>query len=216
MNRPDSAPLQNQTPSYGPGNPQAGWGESNPHVNSQPALPNSSPTSSWNQPPAAGGRTTISASANRTGSGFVNPYATNSDGAPTNSPPSQALASAPATNPPLAMDGYCPVTLAEGEKWEKGSRMWGARHRGRTYLFVSQKQQQRFLADPDRYSPVLSGYDPTRFVDYGEPVTGQRRHGMWFRGKIYLFADEASLQRFSLNPEHYSQKASEIMMAGGR
>jgi YHS domain-containing protein len=39
---------------------------------------------------------------------------------------------------------------------------------------------------------------------------------MWFRGKIYLFADEESLERFSAAPEGYSQRAHEIMMAAGR
>ena len=212
---PGSAPLQNQGPSDRPGNPQAGWGQSNPLVNGQSVVPNSPPASSWNQPPAADGMS-MTASAETTGNGFVNPYVTNSGQAPANSPPGRAPAGVSATNPPLALDGYCAVTLAEGEKWEKGDRMWGARHRGRTYLFISQQQQQKFLADPDRYSPALSGYDPTRFVDYGDPVNGQRRHGMWFRGRTYLFADEDSLRRFSLKPQYYAQKADEIMMAGGR
>jgi protein disulfide-isomerase len=149
--------------------------------------------------------------------GFENPYVTNSFDPPSR-PDSAATggAAASAANPPLALDGYCAVTLAEDEKWEQGSRMWGARHRGRTYLFTSQQQQKKFLADPDRYSPVLSGYDPTRLIDYGEPVIGHRRHGMWFRGKTYLFADEDALKRFERNPEYYAQKAHEIMMAGGR
>ncbi len=128
----------------------------------------------------------------------------------------QPPASSGAGGVPLTMDGFCPVTLAEQERWVKGDPRWGAVHRGRTYLFLSQQHQQRFLADPDRYSPVLSGYDPTRYVNRGELVPGQRRHGMWFRGKIYLFADEESLERFSAAPEGYSQRAHEIMMAAGR
>ena len=114
------------------------------------------------------------------------------------------------------MDGFCPVTLLEQERWVKGDPRWGAVHRGCTYLFLSQQHQQRFLADPDRYSPVLSGFDPTRYVDRGELVPGQRAHGMWFRGRTYLFADEQSLDRFSQAPEFYAQRAHEIMMAPGR
>jgi len=128
----------------------------------------------------------------------------------------QAPASSGAAGAPTALDGFCAVTLAEQERWVKGDPRWGAVHRGRTYLFLSQQHQQRFLADPDRYSPVLSGYDPTRYVDRGEVVPGQRRHGMWFRGKIYLFADEDSLERFSAAPEGYAQRAHQIMMAAGR
>lgn len=128
----------------------------------------------------------------------------------------QPLTSQPAAPPALGLDGFCPVTLAQKETWERGDPRWGAIHRGRTYLFTSASHQQQFYADPDRYSPVLSGYDTTRFVEYGEPVEGKRRHGMWFRGKMYLFAEEGSLERFQRSPEYYAQKSHEIMMRGTR
>ena len=131
----------------------------------------------------------------------------------------QVPATSGTASAPIAMDGFCPVTLAEQERWAKGDPRWGVVHRGRTYLLLSQQHQQRFLGDPDRYSPVLSGYDPVRYVDRGELVPGQRRHGMWFRGKIYLFADEESLNRFSAGPdtpEVYARRAHDIMMAAGR
>jgi protein disulfide-isomerase len=131
-------------------------------------------------------------------------------------PPAPQAAATSGGGFPLALDGFCAVLLAEQEQWQRGDAAWGAIHRGRTYLFSSQEFQQRFLADPDRYSPVLSGLDPTRYVDTGEPVPGLRQHGMWFRGKIYLFADEASLLRFSQKPEYYAQRAHEIMMMAGR
>lgn len=130
----------------------------------------------------------------------------------------QAAPARGASSTPLAMDGFCPVTLAEQERWVKGDSRWGAVHRGRTYLFLSQQHQHRFLTDPDRFSPVLSGYDPVRYIDRGELVPGQRRHGMWFRGKIYLFADEESLNRFSATPQMpdvYAQRTQEIMVSAG-
>jgi YHS domain-containing protein/thiol-disulfide isomerase/thioredoxin len=125
-------------------------------------------------------------------------------------------AASAAEGTPIGLDGFCPVTLQEQERWSKGDARWGAVHRGSTYLFLSQQHQQRFLSDPDRYSPVLSGLDPARYVDRGELVAGQRAHGMWFREKIYLFADEQSLDRFSQAPEFYAQRAHEIMATAGR
>lgn len=117
---------------------------------------------------------------------------------------------------PLALDGFCPVTLAANEKWQQGDPQWGAIHRGQTYLFTNQRYQKMFLADPDRYSPMLSGYDPVRYIERGETVPGLRKHGMWCNGKMYLFADEGSLDRFWGSPEHFSRKAHYIMMRAGR
>ncbi len=135
---------------------------------------------------------------------------------PLTDPPAPPLAAPTAPEPKLALEGYCPVSLSQNEAWQLGDRRWGAIHRGRIYLFASPSHQQQFLDDPDRYSPVLSGYDPTKFIDQGEPVEGKRQHGMWFRGRMYLFAEEASLERFQRSPEYYAQKSYEIMMRGSR
>ena len=66
----------------------------------------------------------------------------------------------PDGSPPLGLDGNCPVQLSEHKKWVRGNPSFGAVHRGRTYLFVSAEDQQKFLANPDHYSPVVSGNDP--------------------------------------------------------
>lgn len=113
--------------------------------------------------------------------------------------------------PPLAMDGYCPVTLVTMQKWTKGDIRWGAVHRGRTYLLASQADQQRFLADPDRYSPALSGYDPVRFAEARQLVDGRREFGVFFGGTYYLFADEAALVKFEGQPEGYVMVVRQAM-----
>jgi thiol-disulfide isomerase/thioredoxin/YHS domain-containing protein len=112
-------------------------------------------------------------------------------------------------NPPLGLDGYCPVTLAEKKLWVVGDRAWGAIHRGRTYLFAGPDEQRRFLQgdNPDRYAPVLGGHDVVRAVEQGQMIPGHRRHGLFFGGQIYLFADEAALETFSRNAHHYADRA---------
>jgi protein disulfide-isomerase len=102
-----------------------------------------------------------------------------------------------------ALDGYCPITLVEQNTWSKGDPRWGVEHRGRTYLFTSYVNQQRFLANPDLYSPVLSGYDAVRYFDQGELVEGKREHGLYYGDQYFLFADEASLERFHSAPQRY-------------
>ena len=107
--------------------------------------------------------------------------------------------------PPLGLDGNCPVTLVERMQWSVGDRAWGAVHRGRTYLFLGPQEREKFLANPDLYSPVLSGLDPVLAMDNQMVVAGRREFGVFGADRrIYLFADEASLKRFEANPKRYA------------
>ncbi len=101
------------------------------------------------------------------------------------------------------MDGFCPVTLIEQTRWQQGDTRWGAVHQGKTYLFTSQQSQQKFMASPDRFAPILSGYDPVRYAERRQLVEGRREHGVFFANRIFLFADEEALTRFSRNTEFY-------------
>lgn len=122
----------------------------------------------------------------------------------------------PPANPPIALDGYCPVTLVETQNtWKKADPRYGAIHRGRTYLFAGPEEQKRFLANPDYYSPVLSGYDPVRFAEGGETVDGKRKHGVFYGQQVYLFADEGSLERFWKDPQRYSEVVRQAMLQAG-
>ena len=126
-------------------------------------------------------------------------------------PPSQqqqpAVNPSPAGNPPIGLDGFCPVRLNERSVWTPGDRRWGAIHRGQTYLFVGPDEQRRFLSEPDRYSPVSSGLDVVVALEQGRSIAGNRSHGVFFGGKVYLFADEVSLDKFSKNPKYYADRA---------
>jgi YHS domain-containing protein len=118
------------------------------------------------------------------------------------SPLPQALPLPPAVESP-SLDGMCPVELINQKKWVAGKSQWGAYHRGRLYLFAGQSQQQRFLGNPDYYSPVLSGYDPVVAFEEGQFLQGQRKHGVFFKNRVYLFASEANLAQFYQAPERF-------------
>jgi YHS domain-containing protein/thiol-disulfide isomerase/thioredoxin len=133
---------------------------------------------------------------------------------------SQQLATAPALSqppnapqlppgcPPLGLDGNCPVTLVERKRWVAGQPAYGAVHRGRTYLFLGPQEKEKFLADPDRYSPVLSGIDPVLAFDKQVAVPGRREFGVFGAdGQVYLFADENSRARFEANEQAYASRA---------
>jgi YHS domain-containing protein len=108
---------------------------------------------------------------------------------------------------PVGLEGYCPVTLAERGVWVEGRAQWGVRHRGRTYLFATAEQQKAFLADPDRYAPALSGDDPVMAFDAGKSTPGQRRYGVTYQSRTYLFASTETRDAFAANPQRYTAGA---------
>ena len=119
---------------------------------------------------------------------------------------------------PLGLEGYCPVALMETGSWVEGQARWGARHRGRTYLFSGLEQQQTFLSDPDRYAPALSGDDPVAAIDNGTTSPGQRRYGVTYQKRIYLFESPETRAAFAANPQRYTSKvllAEQPSQSGG-
>jgi len=113
--------------------------------------------------------------------------------------------------PPLGFDGFCPVSMRNHWKWVPGDSRWGIVHRGRTYWFATQAEQQQFWADPDRYSPALSGMDPVLALDHQQQVPGKREHSIDYDGLFYMFSSEATLAQFTANPERYAASVRQAM-----
>lgn len=113
---------------------------------------------------------------------------------------------------PLGLEGYCPVTVVERGSWVEGRPQWGARHRGRTYLFAGPEQQRAFLADPDRYAPALSGDDPVLAFEGGRSEPGRRAFGVTYQSRMYLFSSPETRATFSADPDRYTAR---VMLAEG-
>lgn len=111
----------------------------------------------------------------------------------------------------FGLDGYCPIHLMESGEWSKGNPQFGAIHRGRTYLFLSKQCQEKFLANPDRYSPAFDGNDPVLLIDQNQTVPGRREIGCYLgvepNRRIVLFANEANYETFTKNPQRYAAQA---------
>lgn len=120
--------------------------------------------------------------------------------------PKPESVSEPENPMPLGLEGYCPVTLVEKSKWIEGRAQYGVRHRGRTYLFAGVEQQQAFLADPDRYAPALSGDDPVMALDGGKSTPGQRRYGVFYQSRVYLFATPETRDAFLADKDRYMSR----------
>jgi YHS domain-containing protein len=106
--------------------------------------------------------------------------------------------------------GYCPVALVENEKWVAGELSWAVLHRGHVYHMSGPAQQQRFLDDPDRYTPILSGLDPVLLFDETQEVPGRTDHCVVYDGRVFVFASRTSVARFRQNPRRYAEAARQL------
>jgi YHS domain-containing protein/thiol-disulfide isomerase/thioredoxin len=127
---------------------------------------------------------------------------------------SNTIAARP-TKTPLGLDGYCCVSLANldgtGAAWINGNPHIGIKHRDRLYLFSNRQNLQLFLSNPDKFSPVLSGFDPVLFTDHQRLIDGQRRFGVAYQKRIYLFQNEYTLRTFWNAPDKYAKAALDAM-----
>jgi YHS domain-containing protein/thiol-disulfide isomerase/thioredoxin len=107
----------------------------------------------------------------------------------------------------FALNGNCPVSLLTISKWVPGNETFGCAHRGKTYLFASQAHMDTFLADPDKYSPVLAGFDPVDFSEKGVFNEGEESLGVFMsKGgvqKIVLFQSVENRKKFQEDPKRY-------------
>ncbi len=129
--------------------------------------------------------------------------------------PPQSNVAPPAVpgNLPVGLDGCCPVSLVEKQKWVAGDRRWGVNHRGRLYFFAGPEEQQRFFVDPDRYAPAISG-DDIVLASEGQAVPGRREYGVYYRNRVYLFSSDASRAKFESNPAPYANQALQALHSG--
>lgn len=100
----------------------------------------------------------------------------------------------------VGLEGYCPVTMLREVKKVLGSKEFGCVHRGKLYFFANQSYRDIFLKDPDRYAPVLAGYDVVIYRETGRLVEGKTEFG-GFVGQndnrvVFLFASKENKLKF--------------------
>ena len=107
-------------------------------------------------------------------------------------------------NDGVALAGYCPVSLMQGRGLAPGQREWSVTHQGREYRFAREADRDEFLRDPSVFLPRSGGRCVVSLVERGEGIAGRPEFGASYKGRLYLFADEASRKRFARDPERYA------------
>ena len=119
----------------------------------------------------------------------------------------------PASQPELALEGFCAVTVIKEDQWLEGDPSISVIHLGKLYLFSSIQKRDEFLADPIPFTPVLNEIDPVVFFEERRIVPGKREWGMKdpIHQRMFFFADEASMNHFYQQYERYTQSAIDLM-----
>lgn len=116
-------------------------------------------------------------------------------------------------SPELAMQGFCPVTVIEEDRWVEGDPELGVIHLGKLYLFANEKSREIFLDDPIPYTPVLNEIDVVRFFEERRIVPGKREWGLKdpTHNRMFFFADEAAMNHFWNEHARYTDASIEVM-----
>ena len=130
---------------------------------------------------------------------------------PPASPVPAAKRTAASTNPTLALEGHCSVTVMEDGEWKAGSPEFGVIHLGQLYLFADADKMQRFLDNPIPYTPMLNGIDVVRFFEERRIVEGSREFSAVVDNRVFLFADEDALTHFENTCDRYIDSAIAVM-----
>ena len=125
-----------------------------------------------------------------------------------NFPPTNSTARDDSLTKPVArtaaLGGYCPVCVIEMKSWMKGSPNYAAEFDGKTYYFPGDKQRTMFLANPDKYAPVLGGDCTVCLADAGKRMPGNIQHASIYQDRLFLFPNAAMKKKFRTDLTRYA------------
>ncbi|MBX6316610.1 MAG: thioredoxin family protein [Isosphaeraceae bacterium] len=103
----------------------------------------------------------------------------------------------------VALAGYSPVSLVQNGSLTRGQADWTATYDGQVFRFANAEERDAFLREPEKFLPADGGRCVVNHKDRGISIPGDARFGVYYRGRLYLCADEAARQRFARDPERY-------------
>lgn len=106
---------------------------------------------------------------------------------------------------PLALEGYCPVSIVAMKKWVKGDPAYQMAYDGRSYLFADEQGRRMFQADPAKYVPALGGDCAVALVKMDRRIPGNIRYASYHDGRLFLFSNADARKMFQAEPAAYDK-----------
>jgi thiol-disulfide isomerase/thioredoxin len=97
---------------------------------------------------------------------------------------------------PVALDGYCPVTLRLTRTWKEGDEKFTAIHQGLTYHLLGQNELTSFREQPEKFVPRLLGCDPVALTENDLAIPGSTKFGAFYDGNLFLFENADARSKF--------------------
>ncbi len=116
---------------------------------------------------------------------------------------STGSASRQMTQMPVALEGYCPVSIVKMHKWVKGNPSLQLQYDGHVYRFAEERGMKMFQEHPAAFVPALGGDCVVAQAKMGKRVPGNIRNAAFHQGRIFLFSSKDGQQQFLANPNAY-------------
>jgi YHS domain-containing protein len=102
------------------------------------------------------------------------------------------------------LKGFCPVVLRDQRDLADIDPELESTYDGKRYFFSSVKAKATFENSPQKYAPVKGGQDIIALAVGSKTVDGSLDHAVWFKDRLYLFANQETLRRFVREPKKYA------------
>ena len=117
---------------------------------------------------------------------------------------------------PLALDGYCPVTMIAKALLVAGHDTHQLVHAGRRYLFTTSENRNLFAKRPNHYVPAEDGHCVVTWAVDHRWVRGHTEVPALYGEAVYLFADKEARQQFLRDPERFVDETGRAYRTSAR
>ncbi|MCA9036573.1 MAG: thioredoxin family protein [Planctomycetaceae bacterium] len=105
--------------------------------------------------------------------------------------------------------GICLVSALDDRAIVRGQLKVGTVYRNKRIVFHSPEYRDRFLANPEKYWPMLDGICSVTLAQSGKQIEGRFEYASVFRNRVWLFTNEQNMNLFLEEPAEVVEEALE-------